>query len=118
MCNVEVNNSVLNKGITGDIIIGNGNNVDSKNVTVPNNIYSNDDFDFDKPSELLEKVSIDSKIRQEGKCAAKEKQYANKHDPKSFKKFISDNKIAFTSGTFATVAGGLLLNLINKVLKF
>ena len=88
MCNVEVNNSVLNKGITGDIIIGNGNNVDSKNVTVPNNIYSNDDFDFDKPSELLEKVSIDSKIRQEGKCVQKKNNMPISMTPKALKNLL------------------------------
>ncbi len=113
MCNVEIRDSVLNQGITGNIVVGENNIVDSNGVT-----YSNNDFDFDELSKTLEKVLIESDIRQERKYAAEAKKYADKHDQKSLKKFISDNKIAFTSGTFATVAGGVLLELIKNLVGF
>ncbi|MCH5193361.1 MAG: hypothetical protein J1F11_05315 [Oscillospiraceae bacterium] len=108
MANVEFKKSVINNGITGHIFIDSDNNI----------VGLNDDFDFDELSELLEAVSIESDIMQERKYAAEAKKYADKHDQKSLKKFISENKSAFTSGTFATVAGGVLLELIKNLVGF
>ena len=113
MTNVELKNSVVNYGIAGNITIGTNNIVGSKDV-----VNSNDSFDFEELSELLEAVSIESDSKQERKYAAEAKKYSDKHDKKSLKQFISERESAFTSGTFATVAGGVLLELIKKLVGF
>lgn len=108
MANVELEKSVINYGITGHIFIDSDRNV----------VDSNESFDFDELSNLLERVLIESDNRQEREYAAKAKEIAKDHDKKSIKEFIKARESAFTSGTFATVAGGVLLALIDKVLHF
>ena len=109
MANVELEKSVINYGSAGDIIIGDNNDLTK---------YSNESFDFDSFSKLLGKVLIESDNRQEREYAAEAKEIAKDHDKKSIKEFIKARESAFTSGTFATVAGGVLLALIDKVLHF
>ena len=108
MANVELEKSVINYGITGNIFIDSDRNV----------VDSNESFDFDELSNLLERVLIESDNRQEREYAAEAKEIAKDHDKKSIKEFIKARESAFTSGTFATVAGGVLLALIDKVLHF
>lgn len=106
MVNFELNESVLNTGITGDIYINSCNS------------YLNDNFDFDEFYKFLESVLIESDSKHERECAAKAKELAKNHDKIKLKQLISENKSAFTSGTFATLAGGILLEMIKKVLNF
>lgn len=66
--------------------------------------------------DCLDEVIRSSSKEEEKNCAIKAKElYVN--DRKSLKSYIIDNLSTFTTGTFATVSGGLLLSVIKGILK-
>lgn len=64
-------------------------------------------------NELLK--TSDSSIEKE--CAEQAKILYLNNDKKTLKDFIIENITTFTTGTFSTIAGGLLLNVIQNILK-
>lgn len=73
----------------------------------------NQEKDF---TEYLDDVMNYTNNKTEYECAKKAKEFYVS-DRKSLKSFIVDNITTFTTGTFATVAGGLLLSAIQKILN-
>ena len=96
-------NSVINEGsggieIGGDIIF----NVNDNSI----------DIDYEKIAKLLDDVRKKSNDKNEIMCAAVAKQYVDDGNEKGLRKYIKANLSTFTTGTFATLAGGVLLELL------
>nr|DAO66987.1 MAG TPA: hypothetical protein [Caudoviricetes sp.] len=103
----EFKDCTINDGVLNHAVIGNNNTV----YTVIQNDLQNDRF-----IECLEEVIKISNNKEEQRCAKKAKElYVS--DKKSFKNFLIDNLASFTTGTFATVSGGLLLSYIKNFLR-
>lgn len=66
--------------------------------------------------DCLDKVVINSDSRKERKYAIKAQKIYNQNGMVGLKNFFIDNLSSFTTGTFATVAGGLLCDFINSLL--
>ncbi|MCM1525026.1 MAG: hypothetical protein NC120_11265 [Ruminococcus sp.] len=99
--NINSRNSVINSGeINGPVIIGS----DSSN-----------EIDYEKFSKLLNDVIINSNDRTERTYALEAKEYADEEEHNKLRQLISNNFAAFTSGTFATLAGGVLLEMVKKL---
>ncbi len=97
-------NNTIFGGILNGAIIGDHNIVQQEHT-------KNDCF-----IEGLDEVLKHAKDKTEQECARKAKElYVS--DKKSLKDFIIDNLSTFTTGTFATVSGGLLLAAIKNILK-
>lgn len=71
--------------------------------------------DLKKLSELLEVVLIESDMSSERKLALKAKNLADEKEKGKLKAFIEENWSAFTSGTFATLVGGVLVEMFKKL---
>lgn len=95
----------FNRGNNNEYVGGN------KNITAWN------DEDFKNLSDYLESVMIISESLKERECASKAKKLVTSSNHQDLKSFIIDNISTFTTGTFATVAGGMLLNIIQQILK-
>lgn len=91
---------------------GNNNRYISGNET--NYAYIGNYENFTK---YLDEVTINSNNAKERECAIKAKTLYNNNKRKELKKLIIENIGTFTAGTFATTAGGLLLNIIQDILK-
>lgn len=103
-------NTLDNSGnINGDVSIGTGNN--NGNID-----FRKNDFNFKELSEMFEKVIKWSDVKLECELAADAKHFADKKEKENLKKFIVENLSSFTSGTFATLAGGALLEMIKALL--
>lgn len=85
-----------------------------KNGRVGDNIYQGTYTYF---TDVFNEVITQSNDKQERKLAqqAKDLCQSNKHN--ALKQLFIDNLAAFSSGTFATVTGGLLLQAINNFIK-
>lgn len=82
-----------------------------KAIIIENNENKENNF-----IKYLDEVINNTNKKTERDCAKKAKElYAN--DRKSLRDFIIDNLSTFTTGTFATVSGGLLLSTIQEILK-
>lgn len=95
----------FNKGNNNEYVGGN------KNITVLN------DENFKNLPDYLENVMINSESLKERECASKAKKLVISNNHQGLKTFIIDNISTFTTGTFATVAGGMLLNIVQQILK-
>ncbi len=103
-------NTLDNSGnINGDVSIDTGNNNG-------NNDFGKNDLNLKELSEMLENVLTGSDVRHERELAADAKRFADKKEKENLKKFILENLSSFTSGTFATLAGGALLEMIKALL--
>ena len=113
-----INGDVFTNAKIGDQFINsfnNGNNneyVDGDNIT---NSFNNIDYNYF--TNYLEEIIKNSDDIKERKCAEKAKNLYNEHKHKELKSFIIQNITTFSTGTFATVAGGLLLNIIQNILN-
>lgn len=101
-------NCTINGGILDGAIIGD----DNKIIQIDSNNVSSDNF-----IKYLDELINTSNNLKEKECAQQAKKLYNRKDIKSLKNFIIENITTFTTGTFATVAGGLLLNAIQNILK-
>lgn len=72
---------------------------------------------YENFTKYLDEVTINSDDAKERECAVKAKALYNNNRRKELKKLIIENISTFTAGTFATTAGGLLLNIIQDILK-
>lgn len=75
-----------------------------------------EDFDYTKFSKLLNEMLVESDNKDERKCAVIAKQYADGKEKNMLKQLIESNIGTFTSGTFATLAGGALLEMVKKLM--
>lgn len=75
-----------------------------------------DDFDFIMFSELLDRILVESDNKTERKYAVMAKHYADGKEKNKLKQLIKSNLVTFTSGTFATLAGGVLLEMVKMLL--
>lgn len=87
----------------------------NKAVIVNKNTYS-ESVNLDELSELLDKLIVESNSETERKYAITAKNYANKQNRTELVNLIKANFSTFTSGTFATLAGGFLLEMIKKLM--
>lgn len=72
--------------------------------------------DLEKLSALLEVVLIESDMSSERNLALKAKNFADKNEKGKLKEFVKENLSAFTSGAFATLVGGVLVEMFKKVI--
>lgn len=96
-------NSVVNIGsgtidVKGGIKFGDSKNQDSDK--------------FNQILNLLNEIKDTSTDRNEVTCASIAGQYIKDENENAFHKYIQDNLTTFTTGTFSTFAGGLLLQLL------
>lgn len=111
-----------NKGIIGDNnkfngILGDSNNSNQINNSKKNeNIYNEIEL-IQKISDGLDEIIITTKNKKEIRIAEKTKKYLKEKKFKVLKKWINKNWDTFITGTFSTVAGGMLLNLIQTLLN-
>lgn len=96
----------INGGVMNGAIFGQGNIVQNDYSNIENSCFT----------ECLDKVIKYSDDKKEQECAMRAKELYAK-DKKSLKDFIIDNLATFTTGTFASVSGGLLLSIIKNILK-
>lgn len=95
----EYNNCIINEGIANDIEL----------IVNPT---GSDNIDWKKLSELFEQVLIESDKRSERELARNAKLFADEKSKGKLKELIKSNLSTFVSGTFANLAGGLLLDMI------
>ncbi len=81
-----------------------------------NIVHINSEEDYDRLKELLNSVFENADNAKEKDCAHQAVKLCDE-DRKSLKQYIIDNLITFTTGTFATTAGGLLLEMIQNLLR-
>lgn len=103
--NCSISGGVLNNSVLGD-----------NNHYVKGNEFNSSNIESTL-LDCLDKVAINSDSRKERKYAIKARKIYNQNGMTSLKKFIIDNLNSFTTGTFATVAGGLLYDIIQGFLK-
>lgn len=97
----EINGNVFDKAIIGD---NNCSISNSKVYTIPK-IFP----------DYLDEVINNSRNKKEYYCATKAKQLYTSKNQEGLRIFIQDNITTFLNGTFATVAGGLLLEIIQRI---
>lgn len=97
------NKCIINNGYAGDLIL-NANEGNSEGV------------DLKKFSELLDMVLTESDVRLERELAVKAKHFADRKEKGKLRELIAANLSSFVSGTFATLAGGALLEMIKALL--
>lgn len=83
-----------------------------KTKIIDNSVNTKDDSFIIGLNEVIKHTSSETERR----CATKAKELYTS-DKKALKNFIIDNLSTFTTGTFATVLGGLLLEIIKNILK-
>lgn len=108
------------------MIIFDGNNISGGNFFEKATITSEDEtkleykiypeIDYEKLKILLYTVANISNNNQEKQYAIHAANLCDK-DKHSLKSYIIDNISSFVSGTFATVAGGMLLEMIQGLIK-
>ncbi|MBD5115625.1 MAG: hypothetical protein HDT46_10605 [Ruminococcaceae bacterium] len=74
------------------------------------------EIDYEKFKILLNTVANISKDEQEKQHAIHAADLCDR-DKRSLKSYIIDNISSFVSGTFATVAGGMVLEIIQNLIK-
>ena len=97
------NKCIINNVYAGDLIL-NANEGNSEGV------------DLKKFSELLDMVLTESDVRLERELAVKAKHFADRKEKGKLRELIAANLSSFVSGTFATLAGGALLEMIKALL--
>lgn len=105
--NCPISGGVLNNSVFGDnnhYVNGNEYNASFNNIETA-------------VLDCLDEVAINSDSRKERKYAIKAKKIYNQNGMVGLKKFFTDNLSSFTTGTFATVSGGLLYDFIKGLLK-
>lgn len=102
----KIDGSILESAILGD-----GNQVINGNDNVVVNHSAGKFIDY------MDDVIINSNDKRERQCALKAKKLAEENNNSGLKRYIMDNINTFTTGVFATTAGGLLLELINWIVK-
>ena len=103
MSEENYNKCIINNGTAGDLIL-NANEGNSESV------------DLKKFSELLDTVLTESDVRHERELAVKAKHFADRKEKGKLRELIASNLSSFVSGTFATLAGGALLEMIKALL--
>lgn len=100
--NIEFKDNIISGGeFFSNAVINNGNS------------QINSDF-----IQCLNSVIEGSDSLTEKNCALKAKELYNKENKKGLKSFVTDNIATFTTGTFATVCGGVLIEFIKQILKW
>lgn len=105
----DIRGGVLNHAVFGNdnkVIEGDGN-------TLENKIYNDCGNDF---ITYLDEVIVYSDSKHERECALNAKKLYESNKRSELKKYLMKNISTFTSGTFATVAGGLLIELIKMII--
>lgn len=92
------------------------NNGYAKDLIMNTNEGNSESVDLKELSELLEMVLTVSDVRTERELAVKAKHFADRKEKGKLKKLIAENLSSFASGTFATLAGGTLLEIIKALL--
>lgn len=77
---------------------------------------NSESVDLKKFSELLDTVLTESDVRLERELAVKAKHFADRKEKGKLRELIAANLSSFVSGTFATLAGGALLEMIKILL--
>ena len=77
---------------------------------------NSESVDLKKFSELLDTVLTESDVRLERELAVKAKHFADRKEKGKLKELIKTNWSSFVSGTFATLAGGALLEMFKILL--
>lgn len=116
--NSTINGDIFSNAKIGDQFINSfnkGNNNEYVGGDKIVNSYSN--LDYNHFTNYLEEIIKNSDNIKERKCAEKAKNLYNTNKHKELKSFIIQNITTFSTGTFATVAGGLLLNIIQNILN-
>lgn len=104
--NETYKNCIVNTGNAHDITLNiNGNN-------------SNSDFNFEEFSKLLDDMLKKCEDQNERLCALEAQRYADKKDESNLKQYLKDNFPTFSNGTFATLAGGLLLEMVKRLVGY
>lgn len=107
----EFKNSVIN----GDVF--KGAKIGDEFISGDKIANSFNNRNYNHFTDYLEEIIINSNNKKERECASKAKNLYTSNKHKDLKTFIIENITTFSTGTFATVAGGLLLNIIQKILN-
>lgn len=92
------------------------NNGYAKDLIMNTNEGNSEGVDLKKFSELLDTVLTESDVRLERELAVKAKHFADRKEKGKLRELIAANLSSFVSGTFATLAGGALLEMIKALL--
>lgn len=92
------------------------NNGYAKDLIMNTNEGNSESVDLKELSELLEMVLTESNVRTERELAVKAKHFADRKEKGKLKELIKANWSSFVSGTFATLAGGALLEMLKILL--
>lgn len=103
---VNISNSEISGGVLNGAVIGENNRV----------IHVAHNNDTDKFCDYLSYIILNSDSLEERQCASGAKIRYKRGEKSELKKFIIDNLATFSSGTFATLAGGALLEIIKGIL--
>lgn len=103
----------MSKEIYDGCIINNGK---ARDMILYANEGNSEGVDLKKFSELLDTVLTESDVRLERELAVKAKHFADRKEKGKLKELIKTNWSSFVSGTFATLAGGALLEMIKALL--
>lgn len=85
-----------------------------KNGRVGDNIYQNTSTYF---TNVFNEVIMQSNDKQERELAQQAKDLCEANNRNALKQLFINNLASFSSGTFATVTGGLLLQAIKNFIK-
>ena len=92
------------------------NNGYAKVLSMNTNEGNSESVDLKELSKLFEMVLTESDIRTERELAVKAKHFADRKEKGKLKELIAANLSSFASGTFATLAGGALLEMLKNLL--
>ena len=101
------------------MIIFEGNSITNSNILDGATVISNDKIsaiDYDELKSLLNVVVSKSINEEEKQHAVHAVELCGKKDKNLLKSYIMENISSFVTGTFATVAGGLLQNMIQNLI--
>ncbi len=110
---IHMDNCVVNGGAFNHSILGDDNSYVNGDQII--NAFSQNEF-ADLES-YLDEVIRKSKNNKEREYAVHAKQFCIEKNQKGLRNYIIDHIIDFTSGTFQTIAGGLLLSAIQEIIK-
>ncbi len=103
---INISDSEISGGIFNHSVLGNNNNIVLKTS-------SNDKDNF---CSYLDYIILNSESPEERKCASDAKILYQKGEKDKLKRLIIDNIATFAAGTFSTLAGGALLEIIKGIL--